>query len=473
MEAIMAALTVFNNFVWGPPMMVVLVGTGLYITVRIWGMQFRKLGWGLRIFFGGARGKEKGEAEKGDITPFQTVSAALSGTIGNGNIAGVATAIAMGGPGAVFWMWITALVGMATKFGAVTLAIKNRVVDKDGTILGGPFMTIERMLGSRWKWLGILFAIFGAVCAFGIGNAVQTNSMALVMNENFGIPFIATGITLAILAGLVVIGGIKRIGLVAEKLVPWMCIIYIVGSLIIIFARITMLPTAIGEIFKYAFTPRAAFGGFAGATVMMAMRFGVARGIFSNEAGLGSAPIVHSATRIPVPGRQASLGFVEVFIDTIVVCTMTALVILMTGALGTGLTSTALTANAFSRVLGVGGGVVVAAGSLLFGYSTLLTWYYYGSQCGRYLFGKRVSRETVVRWKRGYAYVWVIIAVMGSIWKVDFVWLLTDTLDGAMAIPNLITLLVLGGVVAKMTRDYFIGRKEEYVAEVHIEELIK
>lgn len=471
MEAIMAALTAFDNFVWGPPMMVVLVGTGLYLTVRIAGMQFRRLGSGFKYFFLGWRGKERGEADKGDITPFQSISAALAATVGNGNIAGVATAIAAGGPGAVFWMWITALVGMATKYSAVALAVRSRVVDKDATVLGGPFMTIHRLIGAKWRWLGILFAIFGAVCAFGIGDAVQTNSMSLVMHEVWGIPFLATGIALAVAVFVVIIGGIKRIGRVAEYLVPWMCVFYIIAALVIIFINIRMVPAAFGEIFKYAFTPRAGFGGFAGATVMMAMRFGVARGIFSNEAGLGSAPMAHSTTRIPVASRQGSLAFVEVTIDTIIVCSMTALVILTTGALGTGLTSTALTAWGFSSVLGKGGASIVCLGSLLFGYSTILTWYYYGSQCARYIPGKGVSKETVFRIKRGYAWAFVIVALLGSMFRVEFVWLLTDALDGAMAIPNLISLLILGGLVAKMTRDYFIQGKSEYTPEVHIEEL--
>ena len=473
MEAIMAALTVFDDFVWGPPMMVVLVGTGLYITARIRGTQFTKLGRAIKMFFGGWRGREKGEAAKGDITPFQSLSVAISGTVGNGNIAGVATAIAMGGPGAAFWMWITALVGMGTKFAEASLAVRSRVVDVDGTVLGGPFLTIERLVGSKWKWLAILFAFFGAICGFGIGNAVQTNSMALVLNEYYGIPFIATGITLAILIGLVVVGGIKRIGRVAEYLSPWMCVIYIIGAIIVLLINITALPAAFGEIFKYAFTPRAAFGGFVGATVMRAMRFGVARGIFSNEAGLGTGGLSHSPTRIPIPARQGSLGFFEVFLDTIVVCSMTALVILTTGALGTGLTSTALTAWGFRSVLGGAGVAVTAAGSLLFGYSTLLSWYYYSSQCGRYLFGKKVSPGTVKRYKLGFGVAWVIFAFMGGIWKVDFVWLLTDALNGAMAIPNLISLLILGGLVGKIARDYFVAGKEEYTPEVHIEELIK
>ena len=473
MEAIMQALSAFDDVMWGPPMMVILVGTGLYLTARIAGMQFTKLGHSIRLFFGGWRGTGKGEADKGDITPFQALSVAIMGTVGNGNIAGVATAIFAGGPGAVFWMWVTALVGMASKFAEASLGVRTRVVDADGTVLGGAFMTIERLMGLKWKWLGVLFALFGAIAGFGIGNAVQTNSMGLVLHDYYGIPSIATGIVLAILIGLVVVGGIKRIGRVAEFLAPWMCVIYVVGALTIILINITALPAAFGAIFKYAFTPRAAFGGFAGATVMQAMRFGVARGIFSNEAGLGSGSISHSSTRIPVPARQGSLGFFEVFLDTIIICSMTALVILMTGVLGTGLTSTALTARAFQTTLGGAGVAIVAAGSMLFGFSTLLSWFYYSSQCGRYLFGRTVTPETVKKYKLGFGVAWVVFAFLGAMWKVDFVWLLTDALNGAMAIPNLISLLVLGGVVGKMARDYFVEHKEEYVPVVHLRELAK
>jgi len=342
-------------------------------------------------------------------------------------------------------MWLTALVGMCTKMCEATLGVKYRIKDKDGAFAGGSMYFIKKGLGQGW--LGWLFAFFGAICAFGIGNMVQTNSMALVGSSVFNIPVIVTGIVMAFLTWIVVVGGIKRIGEVTEKLVPFMAIFYIVGALIIIISKINLLPWAFGEIFKSAFTGRAAFGGFAGATVAQAMRFGVARGIFSNEAGLGSASMAHAVAKTPHPARQGTIAMVGVMIDTLIICSMTGLVIIMTGALGTGLTSTALTAHAFTSVLKGVGGPLVALGSLLFGYSTLITWCYYGQQCARYIFGPVVVKP--------YAWLFVIVAFLGAVVKVPFVWLLTDTLNGAMAVPNLIGLVFLSGVMAKELKDYF------------------
>ncbi|HKK83122.1 MAG TPA: amino acid carrier protein, partial [Atribacterota bacterium] len=296
------------------------------------------------------------------------------------------------------------------------------------------------------KWLGWLFALFGALAAFGIGDMVQTNSMSLVANSVFGIPQYVTGLVVTILVFLVVIGGIKRIGQVAEKLVPFMAIFYIIGALIIIISRINMLPWAVGEIIKSAFTGRAAIGGFAGATVAQAMRFGVARGIFSNEAGLGSASMAHAVAKTPHPVRQGSIAMVGVMIDTLIICSMTALAIIMTNSLETGYTSTQLTAHAFTTVIPYGG-AIVALGSLLFGYSTIITWCYYGQQCSRFILGPSVVTP--------YAWLFVIVAFLGSVVEVPFVWLLTDTLNGAMAIPNLIGLLLLSGVMAEQVKEYF------------------
>ncbi len=295
--------------------------------------------------------------------------------------------------------------------------------------------------------MGWLFAFFGAIAAFGIGDAVQTNSMALVGNSVFNIPVVVTGIVLAFLAWIVVVGGIKRIGEVTEKLVPIMAIFYIVGALIIIITKINMLPWALGEIFKSAFSGRAAIGGFAGATVAQAMRYGVARGIFSNEAGLGSASMAHAVAKTPHPARQGTIAMVGVLIDTLIICSMTGIVIVMTGSLETGLTSTALTAHAFASVLGGIGGPIVAIGSLLFGYSTIITWCYYGQQCARYIVGPSIVKP--------YAWLFVIVAFFGAIAKVPFIWLLTDMLNGAMAIPNLIGLVFLSGTMAKELKDYF------------------
>ena len=445
MTAIMEFLDIINAFVWGPPMMIMLVGTGIFLTIRIGGKQFTKIGYGWKLLLKGFLKKDLDQRGEGEITPFQSLTSVLAATIGNGNIAGVATAVAAGGPGALVWMWITALVGMATKLGEATLGVKYRIKDKDGVFAGGPMYFISKGLGQ--KWLGWIFALFGATCAFGIGDMVQTNSQALVMNSVFNIPVIVTGIVMAFLAWIVVVGGIKRIGEVTEKLVPIMAIFYIVGALIIIISKINLLPWAVGEIFRSAFTGRAAFGGFAGATVAQAMRFGVARGIFSNEAGLGSASMAHAVAKTPHPARQGTIAMVGVMIDTLIICSMTGIVIVMTGALETGLTSTALTAHAFTAVLGGLGGPIVALGSLLFGYSTLITWCYYGQQCARFIFGPAIIKP--------YAWLFVILAFCGAIVEVPFVWLLTDTLNGAMAIPNLIGLIFLSGVLATEVKEYF------------------
>jgi len=445
MTAIMDFLTIIDDFVWGPPMMILLIGTGIFLTIRIGFPQFKYTTYAWKLIFKGAFRKDVAKLGEGEITPFQAFSATLAATVGNGNIAGVATAIATGGPGAVVWMWISALVGMCTKMCEATLGVKYRIIDKDGAYAGGSMYFIEKGLGQ--KWLGWLFAFFGAIAAFGIGDMVQTNSMALVGNSVFKIPVIVTGIVMAFLTWIVVVGGIKRIGEVAEKLVPFMCIFYFVAALIIIISKINLLPWAIGEIFRSAFTGKAAFGGFAGATVAQAMRYGVARGIFSNEAGLGSASICHAVAQTKYPVRQGMFGLVDVMVDTLIICSMTAMVILLTNSLETGLTSTALTAHAFTTVLKGIGGPIVAIGSLLFGYSTLITWCYYGQQCARFIVGPAIVKP--------YAWIFVILAFAGAVVKVPFVWLLTDALNGAMAIPNLIGLLFLSGVMVKEVKEYF------------------
>jgi len=445
MTAIMDFLTILDNFVWGPPMMIVLVGTGIFLTIRLGFPQFKHTSYALKLIFKGAFKKDNSAKEEGEITPFQALTSTLAATVGNGNIAGVATAVAAGGPGALVWMWLTALVGMATKMAEATMGVKYRIKDKDGAFAGGSMYFISKGLGQGW--LGWLFAFFGAIAAFGIGDAVQTNSMALVGNSVFNIPLWLTGAVLTFLVWIVVVGGIKRIGEVTEKLVPTMAIFYIVGALVIIISKINMLPWALGEIFKSAFSGRAAIGGFAGATVAQAMRFGVARGIFSNEAGLGSASMAHAVAKTPHPARQGTIAMVGVMIDTLIICTMTGIVIVMTGSLETGFTSTQLTAHAFASVLGGVGGPIVAIGSLLFGYSTIITWCYYGQQCARYIAGPSVVKP--------YAWLFVIVAFLGSIAKVPLIWLLTDMLNGAMAIPNLIGLLFLSGVMAQELKDYF------------------
>jgi AGCS family alanine or glycine:cation symporter len=361
----------------------------------------------------------------------------------------VATAIALGGPGAAVWMWLTGLVGMATKYAEAVLGVKYREQRPDGTMAGGTMYFLKN--GLRIPWLGWLFALFGAAAAFGIGNMVQANSVALVFRTELGIPLWLTGLLLAVFTYLVIIGGIKRIAYVAEILVPVMCVVYFAAGVLIILLKITAVPAAFALIFKTAFTGQAAVGGFAGAAVAQAMRYGVARGIFSNEAGLGTASIAHAAARTRDPIRQGNIAMLGVFIDTLVINTITTLAIVLTGAWTSGLTSTALTANAFGQVLGQLGGWIVAFGSITFGYSTLLAWSYYGLKCTDYLFGVRVSLP--------YRWVWCFAILIGAIFSGDvagvkFIWDIADTLNGAMAIPNLIGLLGLSLLLFRETRAY-------------------
>ena len=399
------------------------------------------------MLWGGERKPEEGH--EGQISPFNALSTALAATVGTGNIAGVATAIYLGGPGAVFWMWVTALVGMATKYGEAVLAVKYREVDEVGNYVGGPMYYIKNGLGENWKWLGFLFALFGTFAAFGIGNAIQANSVAQAANDHFGVPVLATAGVLIVLTGLVIIGGIKRLGDVAGKLVPLMAALYTIGALIIIIANIGQLPAALGLIFSDAFTGTAATGGFAGSTIMLAVRFGVARGIFSNEAGLGTAPIAHAAARTDDPVRQGTVGMLGTFIDTIVICSMTALVIIMTGSWTSGETGASLSTLAFNTGLPGFGKVVVVFGLLIFAYTTLLGWSYYGERCAEYIFGVGII------WP--YRVLWLVVIFVGAYFKeyLELLWLIADALNGMMAIPNLIALLLLSGTIFAVTREYF------------------
>jgi AGCS family alanine or glycine:cation symporter len=444
MDAIVAFNNWLNGIVWGPPFMVLLIGTGLYLTVRLGFFQFVKFGLTWRQSFGRFFKKTK-EEEGGAISSFQAVSSAMAATIGVGNIAGVATAIALGGPGAVFWMWISALVGMATKFGEAALGVKYREIDADGNVQGGVMYYIEKGLGSGWKWLAVLYAFLAGIAALGIGNMVQANTMAAALETGFGIPPIATGIGAIILVGAVILGGIKRIGATAEKLVPFMAVVYIIGALIVILTRISAVPAAFGMIFYHAFNPIAATGGFAGAAVAASIRYGIARGIFSNEAGLGAASIVHAQAKNS-PVRQGMWGIWEVFIDTIVVCTMTALVILVTGVLASGSTGAALASSAFDTGLPGPGGVIVLFGLALFSYTTMLTWSFYGEKSWQYIFGKKVVLP--------YRLIFLAFLFVGAIGGLHLIWDIADTLNGLMAAPNLIALLVLAGVLVKEKNSY-------------------
>ncbi len=433
-------------FAWGPPMLILLVGTGFWLTIALKGIQFRKLWHSLWLAL--VKRKEEGD-EAGDITHFQALMTALSATVGTGNIAGVATAIAAGGPGALFWMWITGLVGMATKYSEAVLAVKYRIQDENGEMSGGPMYYISRGLGL--KWLGALFAIFASVAAFGIGNMVQSNSVADALQATFKIPFWLTGVVLMVLTGMVILGGIKKIGRVTGVLVPVMIVFYMGGAAIILLLNITAIPAALALIVKQAFSPTAASGGFLGASVMMGIRMGVARGVFSNESGLGSAPIAAAAARTKHPVTQALVSMTQTFIDTIVVCTMTGLVLILTGAWNSGQTGAQLTSSAFG--LGFPGGqYVVAIGLVLFAYSTILGWSYYGEKSFEYLFGMKAVMP--------YRVAFVLFVGIGAVAKLNIVWNLSDTFNGLMAIPNLIGLLLLTKVVVSETQSYFNGESQ-------------
>lgn len=451
MEALNDIINQINSFVWGPPMLGALGVTGLLLTLGLVFMPWRKVGYGFKLLF--SKDQDTGE---GEVKPFNALMTALSATVGTGNIAGVATAIALGGPGAIFYMWVIALFGMATKYAEAVCAVTYREVDKEGRYVGGPMYYLRNGVGKfapeLGTWLGFAFAIFGAVAAFGIGNAVQVNSMATVLKEYFSVPTFVTGIIVAILVGFVILGGIRRIGDVAGKLVPTMIILYVVASLFIIMVNITEVPAAFGLIFKYAFEPAAAAGGFAGAAVAAAIRFGVARGVFSNESGLGSAAIAHAAAKTDNPVRQGIIAMLGTFIDTIIVCTMTALVILTSGAWtavgadGSGLTGAVLTSSAFASSIG-GGEYIVTVALAIFAFTTILGWSYYGERCWQYIF----SEDTVII----YRIVWVTAILAFANFKVDFVWNLSDTLNGLMAVPNLIGLILLAPMVFQVTREYF------------------
>ncbi|RMD68987.1 MAG: alanine:cation symporter family protein, partial [Gammaproteobacteria bacterium] len=367
-------------------------------------------------------------------------------TIGTGNIAGVATAIYLGGPGAVFWMWITALVGMATKFSEAVLAVRFREVDEYGNHVGGPMYYIKNGMGKRWAWLGAVFAFCAMGAALGSGNTIQANSVAHALAEGFGIPEIASGLVMMVLVFLVLVGGIRRIAEVAHALVPFMAFFYIFGGLAVLIAYLPALPSAFAAIFQGAFTGTAAVGGFAGATVAAAIRFGVARGIFSNEAGLGSAPIAHAAAQTNQPVRQGLIAMLGTFIDTLVVCTMTALVIIVTGAWTSGQTGAALSALAFRTGLPVLGEWVVTVGLAIFAFTTLLSWSYYGERCAEYLFGVGAIPY--------YRFLWIAAIPVGAVANLGMLWLIADVLNGLMAIPNLIALLALSPIVFRLTRAY-------------------
>lgn len=438
-----------NSLVWGPLMLVLILGTGLVLMIGLKLMPIAKLGYGIKMLWSGRdQDKQRGE---GDISPFNALMTSLAATIGTGNIAGVATAIFLGGPGALFWMWMTALVGMATKYSEAVLAVHFRETDANGNKVGGPMYYIKNGLSSRFAWLGTAFAIFGALAGFGIGNTIQANSVADVLSSNLGISPLLTGIVMAVLVAMVLLGGIKRIAEVAGKLVPFMAISYVLAGIVILVIHTSQIPAAFNLIFTHAFTPVAATGGFAGAAVWAAIRFGVARGIFSNEAGLGSAPIAHAAAKTDSPVRQGTVAMMGTFIDTIIVCSITGLVIIVSGAWTSGETGAALSSLAFESVLPGLGGAIVAIGLCVFAFTTILGWSIYGEKCVEYLFGIR----SIIPFR----ILWIVAVPLGSTANLSFIWLVADTLNALMALPNLIALLLLSPVVFKLTRSYFTDKE--------------
>ncbi|HEB27193.1 MAG TPA: sodium:alanine symporter family protein [Porticoccus sp.] len=439
--ALQETIGTINTLVWGPAMLTLILGTGLYLSIGLRGISIRKVGYGFRQLFKG----QKGSGE-GDISPFNALMTSLSATIGTGNIVGVATAVGIGGPGALFWMWCTALVGMATKYGEAVLAVEYRETDELGKKVGGPMYYIRNGLGPKWAWLGFLFALFGAIAGFGIGNTVQANSVADALNSSFAIPEQVSGLLMMVLVGLVLLGGIQRIANVAGKLVPLMTVFYLVATLIILLLNLGAIPAAIVLVIKSAFSPVAAGGGFAGASIMLALRMGVARGVFSNEAGLGSAPIAHAAAETDSPVRQGTIAMLGTFIDTLVICTMTGLVLIITGAWNSGEQGAALTTLAFSTALPYGDKLVTIC-LLLFAFSSLLGWSYYGERCAEYLLGVKVIVP--------FRILWVLAIYVGATRELSEVWGIADILNGLMAIPNLIGLLLLSPIIFKLTKDHF------------------
>jgi len=426
-------------------MLVLLVGTGIFLTLRLGFLQITQLPYALKLAFSPS---QQDKISKGDISHFQALMTALAATIGTGNIVGVATAVVLGGPGAVFWMWITALFGMATKYGEAVLAIKFRVTDEKGEMAGGPMYYIEKGLG--WKWLAVLFAIFGSVAAFGIGNLVQANAVAGNMHDTFGISPVITGLILAVFTALVILGGVKSIGRWTGIIVPFMAVFYVLGGLYIIFANFHMVGPAFAIIFESAFSAEAGFGALVGTTI----RFGVARGVFSNEAGLGSAPIAAAAAKTDHPGRQGLVSMTGTFLDTIVVCTITGLSLVMAnlyiGVEKAG--AAALTSQSFQHFIPFGNFIVTIA-LLFFAYSTVLGWSYYGEKCFYYL----VGQKGIVP----YRVFFCVLVFIGAILKLGLVWDIADTFNGAMAIPNLIALLALSGVIAAETKEFKQIRMKE------------
>ncbi len=463
-----------NGIAWGPWMLLLLVGTGVFLSARVGFLQFRKFGYAMKHTIG--KVFQKQQAGKGEVTPFQAMTTALAATVGTGNIAGVTGAIAVGGPGAVFWMWVSAIFGMVTKYSEVVLAVRYRERNEKGDYVGGPMYYIKNGLGEKWNWLGVAFSLLGALAAFGIGNMTQVNTIAGSINnaiDAFGgntaatavnllgqtvpVSSIVIGLLVAMIVALTLFGGIKRIGSVTEMLVPFMAAVYIVCALCVVFSNLGSLGKIFAMIFQGAFNAEAALGGAFGITIMTTIQKGVGRGVFSNEAGLGSAPMAHAATSETDPVKQGLYGIFEVFMDTIVICTLTALTLLCGVEAGVDITwgqnaGAELISAAFSTVFGSQiGALIIAVGIGLFALSTILSWSLYGSRCCEFLLG---SKTVPV-----YQAIFIAVVVIGATLELELVWNIADTMNGFMAIPNLIALLGLSGVVVKLTRGYFEKEK--------------
>lgn len=438
-ESILSAI---DSFIWGAPLLILLSGTGLYLTLHLGFIQIRYLPRALGYLF------KKDKGGKGDVSSFAALCTALAATIGTGNIVGVATAVQAGGPGAIFWMWLVALLGMATKYAECLLAVKYRVRDKNGFMAGGPMYYIERGLGI--KWLAKLFALFGVMVAFfGIGTFPQVNAITHAMQDTFNIPVLVTAIIVTLLVGLIILGGVKRIATASSVIVPFMAILYVTTSLVIILLNIEKVPDAILLIIDSAFDPQAALGGAVGLTVMKAIQSGVARGIFSNESGLGSAPIAAAAAQTREPVRQGLISMTGTFLDTIIVCTMTGIVLVLTGAWNNPeLAGATVTNYAFVQGLGTSiGATIVTVGLLFFAFTTILGWCYYGERCFVYLVGIRAIKI--------YRLTYIILVGLGAFLHLNLIWIIADIVNGLMAFPNLIALIGLRKVVVEETKDYF------------------
>ena len=454
-EAITAVNGAVNSFAWGPVMLVLLVGTGIYLSIRTRFVQVRRFGFIMKNTLGSLfrrQGRDHGK----NLSPFQAVSTALAGTVGTGNIAGVTGALFAGGPGAVFWMWVSAFFGMCTKYAEIALAVRYRQTDKNGEYRGGPMYYITAGLGRRWKWLAVLFALLGGLASFGIGNIAQSSEIAGAVQGLFGIKPLYTGLALAAVVAVVVLGGVKRIGTVTSYLVPFMGVFYIFAGLAVICIRLPDVPGAFGAIFKEAFSFRAVGSGVFGYAIMQAMRQGVSRGVFSNEAGLGSAPIAHAASSVKEPAQQAMWGVFEVFFDTVIICTVTALAVILSGILRTpgGVDSFASKGDAavaaFNAILpGNFGGRMIEISLIFFALSTILGWSYYGDVCFGYLSGGSRAVRLI------YKVVFIAVCIVGATGSGTLMWDISDTLNGLMALPNLVALIPMAGTVAALTDAYF------------------